>query len=106
MQNYSRVEHPKITSEGPLVSLTKDQVLQLKEVVLSVKSLAWKYLGIVRTEKGLHKALRELVAIQNKIPEELKHPLVYSAVSLCIVGYEICNAALNRQESVGAHRRE
>ena len=87
---------------------------QLKE---KIKNIMWKYVGPIRDKGGLEKAIAELKSIQsNDLPDlslgyrQLKYNrerMEVAEVRLMIkTALLVANAALQREESRGAHFRQ
>ncbi|GAB4369911.1 MAG: L-aspartate oxidase [Spirochaetales bacterium] len=78
--------------------------------LLSIQTLMWNYVGIIRTRKRLLRALSDLNYLNHRIEQFYKEARVTrdllelrNAVS---VGMAITRAALRNEESIGCHYRE
>jgi len=75
-----------------------------EEIVGEIKDLMWQDAGIVRTGKGLKKAIQQL----EKLGTRVAHPQTrraYEAQNLHAVALLVARSALAREESRGAHYR-
>ena len=75
-----------------------------EEVVREIEDLMWQDAGIVRTGKGLKRAIEQL----EKLGPRLAHPQTrraYEAQNLHAVALLVARSALAREESRGAHYR-
>ena len=92
---------PKLQEQIPS-KLPVEEIKQLKQML---KTLMWDKVGIVRKEKDLRSALSELKKIDHKlnfIPDD-KNELELK--NMAMTSILIAQAALNRNESRGAHFR-
>jgi L-aspartate oxidase len=100
----------KIMVPVPVLAWEKKFPSTKKKIKLSyvrekIREIMWKHVGIERSKNGLRKAILELRALQEKLPEvplnadtaEIRNML---DVSLCIT-----KAALKRKKSLGCHFR-
>jgi L-aspartate oxidase len=74
-----------------------------------IKDVMWNCVGIVRNEKNLKSAVKELDKIEQTLKEELKSGVNASALealNLAQAGALIARAALERKDSLGCHFRE
>ena len=94
----AKAEQPRTKySNGP-VDVGKE------EIVGEIKDLMWQDAGIVRTGKGLKKAIQQL----EKLGTRVAHPQTrraYEAQNLHAVALLVARSALAREESRGAHYR-
>ena len=65
----------------------------------------WDYVGIVRDQKGLEKALREFDILSQLLDPNEKHLLSDETEHMLRLATLITQAALKREESRGAHFR-
>lgn len=70
-----------------------------------IQHVMWKYVGLIRNEKGLKTAVKELNNIEKKLPEGVNQELV-EAKNMVQTGKLIAKAALKRKKSLGCHFRE
>jgi len=82
----------------------------LNELQQSLKQIMWRKVGIIRNEKGLADAQREILALREQL--RAASPADYRQLSQAIklgnmltVSEMVCKAALARTESRGAHYR-
>lgn len=79
-----------------------------KELIKEIKEILWIYLGIIRDEKGIKTAIKEISKIKNKFENirSTKDLLEYFKLrNIIFVAEAISIAALERKESRGAHYR-
>ena len=73
----------------------------------SVRSAMWDYVGIIRTDRRLHRALRIVEVISDEVEEDYWSLLPDSGLlelrNLCTVARTIVRSALLRRESRGLH---
>jgi len=77
-------------------------------LIQRIKDILWEYLGIVRDEKGIKKAIHEISQIRNTFEniKTSKNLLNYIKLrNILFVSEVIALAALERKESRGAHYR-
>ncbi len=78
------------------------------ELIKQIRELMWEYLGIIRDEKGIKKAIKEISEIKNKY-ETIKFTKNYSEYfklrNILFVSQAVALSALERTESRGAHYR-
>jgi L-aspartate oxidase len=92
---------PKISEQLPSKLDTK----VIEQIKQELKTLMWEKVGIIRNEKDLRSALSELKKIANKInyaPDDKDELELKNMAATSIL---IAQAALNRNESRGAHFR-
>jgi L-aspartate oxidase len=65
-----------------------------------IREIAWKYAGIIRTEKGLKTGIKEIESLLKQIPFSARE-----CHNMCQVAQIILQAALWRKESRGGHYR-
>ena len=72
-----------------------------------LQNIMWDYVGILRSEKTLSRAVEKLEALKNEFPREYKclSREEYEFRNMLIVAKAVTVSALNRQESRGAHFR-
>lgn len=70
-----------------------------------IQNVMWKYVGLVRNEKGLKTAIKELTKIEKSLPEGVNKDLVETK-NMVQTGKLIAKAALKRKKSLGCHYRE
>ena len=70
-----------------------------------IQHVMWKYVGLVRNEKGLKTAIKELNKIEKRLPEGVNQELV-EAKNMVQTGKLVAKAALKRKKSLGCHFRE
>src|SRR5690606_1665656 len=74
-----------------------------------VRDLMWRYVGLLRTEATLARAVDQLeqwsAAAENAGRDRREDPELRRVSSLALVGLLAARAALRRQESRGAHFR-
>jgi L-aspartate oxidase len=82
-----------------------DEILNLK---IRLKESMWKNAGIVRTEKSLTEALKEITVLKKKFNRNYicSNIQEYELRNLLIIAELIVMSALARKESRGAHYRE
>ncbi|HQC25097.1 MAG TPA: FAD-binding protein [Methanofastidiosum sp.] len=103
----NKFEH--VNTESFIDSLPKigDKSIE-KELIQQIKDILWEYLGIVRDEKGIKKAIHEISQIRNTFEniKTSKNLLNYIKLrNILFVSEVIALAALERKESRGAHYR-
>jgi L-aspartate oxidase len=85
-----------------------DTIPAMFQTLDELHQLMWDYAGILRTAEGLTHALERISALKHLAEEQQWHCLVPVGVELhnqLLLAEVICQAALNRQESLGAHYR-
>lgn len=89
-------------SKKNLVSYS--QSLVTKKLKNEIKTIMWQYAGIVRTKQGLQTAKKKLELLQKEL-EQINGTTreILETANMITVGLLITNAALSRQESLGAH---
>ena len=70
-----------------------------------IQHVMWKYVGLVRNEKGLKTAIKELNKIEKRLPEGVNQELV-EAKNMVQTSKLVAKAALKRKKSLGCHFRE
>jgi len=98
-----------VDSKKYLDSLPKlDESSSEKELIKEAKEIMWRYLGIIRDEKGIRTAIKEISEIKNKFEEinVTKNYLEYFKLrNILFVAQTVALSALERKESRGAHYR-
>ena len=73
----------------------------------SIRSVMWDYVGIVRSDKRLHRALRIIDVLADEIEEDYWSLLPVTGLlelrNICTVSRAIIRSALRRRESRGLH---
>ncbi len=86
-------------SMGPILSNEK-----LNMYFSEIKMTMSKYVGAVRSPKGLKNAYEKISLIYNDMENsDLTKPYDYKIYNMCQVSMMIIESAMNRQESIGAH---
>lgn len=79
----------------------------VEELTLRLRTVMWKYVGIVRTNERLAEALAEVERIQDRAEKTYLHgrlsPAMVELRNLCQVAELIIRSALSRKESRGLH---
>ena len=70
-----------------------------------IQHVMWKYVGLVRNEKGLKTAIKELNKIEKRLPEGVNQELV-EAKNMVQTSKLVAKASLKRKKSLGCHFRE
>lgn len=70
-----------------------------------IQHVMWKYVGLIRNEKGLKTAVKELNKIEKRLPEGVNQELV-EAKNMIQTSKLVAKAALKRKKSLGCHFRE
>ncbi|RAP34372.1 L-aspartate oxidase, partial [Candidatus Marinamargulisbacteria bacterium SCGC AAA071-K20] len=89
------------TKEIPNYKLASVKVIRQK-----IKKLMWKYVGIVRQETGLKKALEQLKQFEWILDIDDANEVLIETQHMLTVSKLITHSALVREESRGAHYRE
>lgn len=96
--------HPNLPAAFPERAHSRTDCSALR---LRIQSLMNEYGGVVRTEAGLRYALDEITSILDKLTSGPSDTRAYIEVlNIATVAQSILEAALAREESVGAHWRE
>lgn len=78
--------------------------------LLSIQTLMWNYVGIIRTKKRLLRALSDLNYMNHRIEQFYKAARVTRELlelrNAVFTGIAIARAALRNEESIGCHNRE
>jgi L-aspartate oxidase len=78
--------------------------------LLSIQTLMWNYVGIIRTKKRLLRALSDLNYMNHRIEQFYKAARVTRELlelrNAVFAGLSIARAALRNEESIGCHYRE
>lgn len=78
---------------------------ELQRYKLTIKNNMWNKAGIIRNKKYLKDALDKITIINNKMPKDPKTSDEIELKNLAQCAELICQAALERKESRGAHFR-
>jgi fumarate reductase (CoM/CoB) subunit A len=83
----------------------------LKELRRRIRETAWRYAGVVRSEKGLNDGLDKLIELEGELKELVPHTvpdkkLKEDLMSAAFVLKAVFTASLSRKESRGAFMRE
>jgi len=79
-----------------------------KELIIAIKDIMWKYLGIIREEKGIRTAIKEISEIKNKFEKiDATHDYLqyFKLRNILFTSQVVAISALERKESRGAHYR-
>lgn len=76
-------------------NILKTHILKNKKIIQKIQKIMWEKSGIMRTQKGLQKALSQLKKIHNHESQEVRN--------LATVAIAICQHALRRKKSLGCH---
>ncbi|TFH42486.1 MAG: L-aspartate oxidase [Chrysiogenales bacterium] len=109
----------RLAAEGRKVKLpdfpawNKEGTFDLEEWVLvqhdieDVKRLMWDYVGIVRSDKRLRRALKRILVLADEIHDYYKKSTISSRIvelrNLATVAKLIIKSALTRRDSIGLH---
>ncbi|QEK10912.1 L-aspartate oxidase [Crassaminicella thermophila] len=83
----------------------KYEKINLYKVKERLQDIMDEYVSIVRNEKGLKYALKEVEKMYQALLRDKISVKYYECINMCIVGMLIIKAALKRKESLGAHYR-
>lgn len=70
-----------------------------------IQEIMWKYVGLIRDEKGLKTAIKKLESIDKGLPEGVNRELI-EVRNMAQAGRLVAEAALERKKSLGCHFRE
>lgn len=90
-----KIEHPKASLEEP----------EIKRLALTIKSIMWKEVGIVRSSDELQDARQKIKNVLKKLAFKPTTKEEIELKNLATVAELIIKAALDREESRGAHFR-
>ncbi|WP_027415785.1 L-aspartate oxidase [Aneurinibacillus terranovensis] len=109
--NHIRSEISPLDNEIPAVSFSmlRQQTMNNETTVekrLRLQKLMLRHVGLKRHEKGLTKAIKELDRFIKSFRFKMERPDEFEYVNLLTCASLVANAALQREESRGAHYRE
>ena len=98
---------PTEIPDGPTTEFTlAGNVINVPDMLNSIRSLMWKDVGIVRNEDGLERAVRYLAAWADYVFQCRFHdPAGWELANVLTVAHAVASCALHRCESRGAHFR-
>lgn len=96
------ISSPRKAKSTKTNSLNKEKLESLR---MTIKTIMWHQVGIERNEKALKSARKKLTAISKKLNFTPQNREEIEAKNLCLIAELISTAALDRQESRGAHFR-
>lgn len=84
-----------------------DENFDIPELMSELKTLMWDYVGVLRTEESLLKALDKIYDLKNRFRRSVKclNKQEYELRNMICVAQLIVKSALERRESRGAHYR-
>jgi succinate dehydrogenase / fumarate reductase flavoprotein subunit len=132
ISNYlaDQIRVPKIATDTPEFEATEKEAVERLNKLISVKGkqtassfhkrlgiIMWDYVGMIRNEEGLKKALTLIRDLKDEFWKDLKIPGTYSELNMELekagrvadyfeLAELLITDALNRKESCGAHFRE
>jgi succinate dehydrogenase / fumarate reductase flavoprotein subunit len=132
ISNYlaDQIRVPKIATNTPEFEVTEKEAVERLNKLISVKGkqtassfhkrlgiIMWDYVGMIRNEEGLKKALTLIRDLKDEFWKDLKIPGTYSELNMELekagrvadyfeLAELLITDALNRKESCGAHFRE
>jgi aspartate oxidase len=94
-------------SNMPLPPLPESGRDELKDIISNLRALMWSKVGLIRDENGLNEALLSIDSLGRELAaRKPAHLRAFKKVSRALaMARLIVKAALNRQESRGAHYR-
>jgi L-aspartate oxidase len=103
-----RVELPTDIPDRPQTHLENaDEMIVIHHMWDEIRRLMWNYVGIVRTDRRLHRAMHRLENIQREIDEYYSSFKTHSDIeelrNICLVAELTVRCALSRKESRGIH---
>ncbi len=99
------VKYSKQKTEKIKIPKPKYVEFETGDIKKEIQETMWKYVGLIRNEKGLKTAIRKLERIEKKLPKGINKELA-EAKNMAQAGKLIAGAALNRKKSLGCHFRE
>lgn len=111
--SFSNLVPPQKIDETVMNTINKytqplsDENFDIPELKSELKSLMWDYVGILRTEESLLKALDKIYDLKKKFRRSVKclNKEEYELRNMICVAQLIVKSALERKESRGAHYR-
>lgn len=103
-----RITLPSRVPERKQTSLhDADEMIVIHHMWDEIRRLMWNYVGIVRTDRRLHRARHRLETIQSEIEEYYSafktHSEIEELRNICLVAELTVRSALARRESRGIH---
>lgn len=98
-----KISKSKQFPEFPSYSTNKKSNLDASYVRQKIKKIMWNYVGIVRTEKGLDKALKKLMELKENFHPVSNKIKEFETQNLLEVAILITKAAIKRKKSLGCH---
>lgn len=94
----------RIVRKKPSPITSESTALRKKCALLQneIQKIMWEYVGIMRTQKGLQKAITALTQLEKKIPKGMNRSII-TTHNMLTTGKEVARAALARKKSIGAH---
>lgn len=104
----SPIALPKEVAEWPQSQLEDaDEMIVIHHMWDEIRRLMWNYVGIVRTNRRLHRAMHRLENLQREIEEYYAsfktHPDIEELRNIALVAELTVKCALSRKESRGIH---
>ncbi len=110
LEHFDFYSMPKVQGVTPLLRLKKesaDELILINHLWNEIRSCMWNYVGIVRSNKRLKKAMTRISNIELEIQEYYKdfqvHPDIIELRNLAKVARLTVQCALQRQHSIGTH---
>jgi fumarate reductase (CoM/CoB) subunit A len=113
--HYALTHRPSTSNPKGLLKDFPHHIVSSKETLphirRQIKEAAWKYAGVVRSEKGMREGLVKLKELERElkgvVPQTISdRKLKYDLVSAVFVLKAVLTASLSREESRGAFIRE
>jgi len=97
----------KLDHEIKEIKISKPEYQDFKadDIKKEIQEVMWQYVGLIRNDQGLRKAIERLKKIEENLPKKVNNELI-EAKNMAQTGIMMAEAALKREKSLGCHFRD